>query len=518
MGDYKWIGLVRKFYNCSFYNDSNAVQMFLHIFLNAQREDKPYFDQIIMRGQFRTSIKNIMQFLQISRKSARRSLDKLKEAGIIHVLSQRRNGVLITVRDFSKFLALENMRGGWVKLYYDLDYQDFFEDAHALHIYLHILLHTYSNNDNYDDPLWFDFKKISASTGISCEDIKKSLLVLRKSGILNVGYNGQKKLSSVKLIEFSEYIKNILPVTSVMPSIGYAPPGSHASDSEVLFSEASFAPTEAENEGLKTEQKETKEGPKDFQKKSSRNAFENSTNSFVKNGNTDTYNSCGQKEGQKRKQKSSKEETSKMLPNRQGGGYAREHIFKENRDKRIENTNYNYYSHEQKYSSIEELILDTEWVCSMQNLYGFPDKEALYAALSLFLANLKCRKEEIPEGLKDFLDYFCNWYKRNEKKLRPKLKEQKLPDDYGKKLWNKCMTAFSRIVSDQVFVSVFKPLTFESFDIASKALTIQLPNNQIYHALEENYIDTLSVVLRKFFGRSVNLQYRCVRAGKATLI
>ena len=120
MGDYKWIGLIRKFYNCSFYNDSNAVQMFLHIFLNAQREDKPYFDKITMRGQFRTSIKDIMGFLEISRKSARRSLDKLKAAGIIHVASLRRNGVLITVREFSKFLALENVRGGWVKLYYDL--------------------------------------------------------------------------------------------------------------------------------------------------------------------------------------------------------------------------------------------------------------------------------------------------------------------------------------------------------------------------------------------------------------
>ena len=77
MGDYKWICLIRKFYNCSFYNDSNAVQMFLHIFLNAQREDKPYFDKITMRGQFRTSIKDIMGFFEISRKSARRSLDKL---------------------------------------------------------------------------------------------------------------------------------------------------------------------------------------------------------------------------------------------------------------------------------------------------------------------------------------------------------------------------------------------------------------------------------------------------------
>ncbi len=111
MGDYKWIGLMRQFYNCSFYDDSNAVQMFLHIFLNAQREDKSFFNQLTMPGQFRTSIQSMTEFLQVTRKSARKSLDKLKEAGVIHVSSLRRNGVLITVRDFNKFLSLQNVRG-----------------------------------------------------------------------------------------------------------------------------------------------------------------------------------------------------------------------------------------------------------------------------------------------------------------------------------------------------------------------------------------------------------------------
>ena len=69
-----------------------------------------------MPGQFRTSIQSMTEFLQVTRKSARKSLDKLKEAGVIHVSSLRRNGVLITVRDFNKFLSLQNVRGGWVKL------------------------------------------------------------------------------------------------------------------------------------------------------------------------------------------------------------------------------------------------------------------------------------------------------------------------------------------------------------------------------------------------------------------
>lgn len=510
MEDYKWIGLVRKFYNCPFYNDSNAVQMFLHIFLNAQREDRPYFDQVTMRGQFRTSIKDIMQFLKVSRKSARRSLDKLKAAGIIHVASLRRNGVLITVREFSKFLSLEHMRGGWVKLYYDLDFQDFFEDAEVLHLYLHILLHSYSPEESYGDPLWFDFKKISALTGISHEGIRNGFLKLRKAGILNLGYNGQKKLSSVRLIEFQEYIRNIMPVTSPSSSIGYAASAEGFSDASMLLTDDSGFPVE--EGGIKAAQKESKEGPRNSQKVSPRNAYEISSSFSVSNYITDTYKAEGQKEGQKMAQKGTKDAAVKTLPNGHGVGYAREHIFKKNRDKRIESNHYNNYSSERKFSSVEELVCDDEWVRSMQELYGFAGKEALYTALTLFLANLKCRKEAVPEDLKYFLDYFCNWYKRNEKKVRPKLKVPLPPHDYGKTLWDKCMSAFAMIVTEQAFTSVFKPLVFEDFDNASKTLRIRLPSRQMFHILENDYIDTLKVVLNKFFGGGIRLQYHCMGA------
>ena len=146
----------------------------------------------------------------------------------------------------------------------------------------------------------------------------------------------------------------------------------------------------------------------------------------------------------------------------------------------------------------------------MQELYGFAGKEVLYTALTLFLANLKCRKEAVPEDMNCFLDYFCNWYKRNEKLLRPKLKIPVSLHDYGKNLWDKCMSAFAMIVSDQAFVSVFKTLVFEKYDNAAKTLTLCLPNSQVYQTLENDYVDTLRTVLHKFFGMGLRLQYRIV--------
>lgn len=507
MGDYKWLGLMRQFYNCSFYDDSNAVQMFLHIFLNAQREDKSFFNQLTMPGQFRTSIQSMTEFLQVTRKSARKSLDKLKEAGVIHVSSLRRNGVLITVRDFNKFLSLQNVRGGWVKLYYDLDFQDFFVDAKTLHLYLHILLHSYSENDRYEDPQWFDIKKISLLTGLTLKEIKEGLLRLRKYGILNVGYDGQNKLSSVRLIEFSDYMKDNLPVIGPKLTKDNTNNESYIDADIVEYSENPSMDLACENV-QKQSNKESISGPKVCQKISSRNLHEKVTNNVITNGKSESYNASGLKVGQKKTNKRPKENVSKTLPTDYEGNYAREHIIKENRDRERDSNYYYNNSLSQNFSSIEELVSDDEWVCSMQQLYGFASKETLYTALDLFLTNLKCRKEAVPSSLDAFLDYFCNWYKRNASRLKARLKASDSLKNYGMVLWGKCMSAFEKIVSESVFTSIFRQLGFESYDATAKMLLLTLPSKLIYEKLESNYIETLRLVLNKFFGKGIQLRYR----------
>lgn len=211
--------------------------------------------------------------------------------------------------------------------------------------------------------------------------------------------------------------------------------------------------------------------------------------------------------GQKKTNKRPKENVSRTLPNGHEGSYVREHIIKENRDIERDNSSY-YNSLSQKFSSIEELVSDEEWVRCMQQLYGFANKETLYMALDLFLTNLKCRKEAVPSSLDAFLDYFCNWYKRNASRLKARLKAPASLENYGMVLWGKCMSAFEKIVSESVFTSIFRQLAFESYDETAKMLLLTLPSRQIYEKLEANYIETLSLVLNKFFGKGIQLRYR----------
>ncbi|MDY3936738.1 MAG: DnaA N-terminal domain-containing protein [Prevotella sp.] len=511
MEDYHWIGLFRKFDTCSFYNDSNAVQMYLYLFLNARREDLTLSKQITMRGQLRTSIKYITEWLKITRKSARKSLEKLRDAGVIHIENLRRNGILITIREFSKLLSLENIRGGWVKLYYDIRYEDIFYNAKMLHVYLHILLHSYAEGENFEDPKWFRMNKISGALGLSIAGVKDCLKKLRKSGILNIGYDGQKKIESLQLLEFSDYLKEKSPKVYIERTSAHALPTQKPSPFADLFEEAVEIKDDEkayENRGIKTSQKTAKSGLKKSQENSLPNHQETFTKNFVNHEITDDYRDKGTKVGQKWAKKGSKENAENSLPNAYDGSYTREPIIKENRDIRIENINYNNNSPIQKFSSVEELLQDKEWVISMLRLYDFKSEQALCVALNLFLEDLKCRKEKTPTELKNFLDYFINWYKRNEKRLQAAIKKN-LPDKANaQSLWKECVSAFEQVFSKDVFENIFKKISFDSYIESDKTLFVQIPNREIYEILESKYIRTLGNILKRFFGAEMRLCYR----------
>ena len=78
------------------------------------------------------------------------------------------------------------------------------------------------------------------------------------------------------------------------------------------------------------------------------------------------------------------------------------------------------------------------------------------------------------------------------------------------KLWDKCLALISGNVSEQQYKAWFQPLAFESFNETTHELVLQVPSPFIYEFLEENYVDLLSKVLRKYYGEGVKLHYRVV--------
>ena len=62
------------------------------------------------------------------------------------------------------------------------------------------------------------------------------------------------------------------------------------------------------------------------------------------------------------------------------------------------------------------------------------------------------------------------------------------------------------------FYFYLQATSFESYDETTKTLLLAIPNKQLYEKLESSYIETLSIVLQKFFGKGVELLYRIQQA------
>ena len=78
-------------------------------------------------------------------------------------------------------------------------------------------------------------------------------------------------------------------------------------------------------------------------------------------------------------------------------------------------------------------------------------------------------------------------------------------------LWKQCLLLIRENVTEQQFNTWFKPVCFESYAAASKTLLLRVPSAFVYEYLEENYIDLLSKVLTRVFGKGVKLSYRIVQ-------
>jgi len=77
-------------------------------------------------------------------------------------------------------------------------------------------------------------------------------------------------------------------------------------------------------------------------------------------------------------------------------------------------------------------------------------------------------------------------------------------------LWDNCLFLIKENVTEQQFNSWFKPIVFESYDSKTKTLRVQVSSMFVYEYLEENYIDLLSKVLTRVYGKGVRLTYRVV--------
>lgn len=83
-------------------------------------------------------------------------------------------------------------------------------------------------------------------------------------------------------------------------------------------------------------------------------------------------------------------------------------------------------------------------------------------------------------------------------------------DKSPRMLWNDCLALIRDNVSEQQYKTWFEPIVFGSYDEGNSTLIVQIPSRYVYEYLEQYYVELLSKVLHRCFGRGVSLKYSVV--------
>lgn len=76
--------------------------------------------------------------------------------------------------------------------------------------------------------------------------------------------------------------------------------------------------------------------------------------------------------------------------------------------------------------------------------------------------------------------------------------------------WEQCLAIIRENVSEQIYNTWFKPLTFLSFDAEKRTVCLGIPSRFISDYIEEHFINLLRKALERSFGQGVILGYRIV--------
>ena len=102
MEDRRWLKLYRKFVKWEWYKDTKTKCLFIHLLLNANYEDTKWQGIEIKRGQLITSLKNLSLQNNISVKSIRTSLERLKTTNEVACKTTSKF-TIITILNYNRY-------------------------------------------------------------------------------------------------------------------------------------------------------------------------------------------------------------------------------------------------------------------------------------------------------------------------------------------------------------------------------------------------------------------------------
>lgn len=353
--DNSWIKLPRTFCDWRWYKDSQMVQLYLYLLINANMQSTEYRNTVIKRGEFMTSLRSLTVETGITIKTIRTCLSRLKRTKEIQLKKMNKYGTIIILTEYDKFqpIGIDENASNWIKLYRKMINWHWYMDSQIVHLYVHCLLKGslvyVPTIDRYVCQFETNRFQLHRETNISIQSIKTCI----------------KKLTSTKEISFEKKSTTKNSLVTICERDDY----------ELLKNAMG---TEGAQNGHRTGTEEAQKG----HKKGTYNK-----NIRIKD-NLSSTSACAYARGEEKVDRNFEEGE------------------KENLQKKA-----------RKESFSRLLLENSEWIEAMKRSFGFTE-EQLRNKISDFECDLLCRGKGPHKDQQDYMGHLCDWLSKNRLKTQ----------------------------------------------------------------------------------------------------
>lgn len=396
-GNNTWIKLPRNFQNWRWYKESNMVHLYLYLVMNANLLSENYFDINIKRGEIMISLSRLSTDTNLSIKTLRTCLDRLKRTHEIEYRNLNHGRIIIIVNyDMFQPIGIDETAPDWVKLYRKIEQWRWYTHPKMVHLLIHFLIKAkaiLSGND-FTFQLETSYNLLSKETGISVQSVRTCIKKMQSSGVIEFLPSPTNLFSTIRVCNYENYqVTN--KVRGVIDNHSYGNKGTISGELDVDFenskkstnlniSTSHCPPTSYESAKTSKGTRGARQGHDKGTTRATLKEYNNIRNKEIKNINYDD---------------------------------AREGVVFVEAEEVKDEQKENLQKKAGKETYKEKLLEDGVWMTAMEKKFHL-DQGEIKRLLDDFDLELICRGNNEDKGFKDYKCHFFDWLKLRSNTLR----------------------------------------------------------------------------------------------------
>lgn len=396
-GNNTWIKLPRNFQNWRWYKESNMVHLYLYLVMNANLLSENYFDINIKRGEIMISLSRLSTDTNLSIKTLRTCLDRLKRTHEIEYRNLNHGRIIIIVNyDMFQPIGIDETAPDWVKLYRKIEQWRWYTHPKMVHLLIHFLIKAkaiLSGND-FTFQLETSYNLLSKETGISVQSVRTCIKKMQSSGVIEFLPSPTNLFSTIRVCNYENYqVTN--KVRGVIDNHSYGNKGTIPGELDVDFENSKKStnlniptshcpPTSYESTKTSKGTTRAREGHDKGTTRATLKEYNNIRNKEIKNINYDDA--------------------------REGVVFVEAEEVKDEQKEKLQKK-----AGKETYKG--KLLEDGVWMTAMGKKFHL-DQGEIKRLLDDFELELICRGNNEDKGFKDYKCHFFDWLKLRSNTLR----------------------------------------------------------------------------------------------------